>query len=154
MPFRSLLLLFAAVSLFGDRALAQEREWSLDASDQDAYLIFGVPDSDDVGISMWCPIRQGLVNVFMPETSEDLQPGKTVPMVIEAGGTKAAFKAKTEVNEDAGIPSAEAKVPADAPVFAAMAEADRFKIIIGGQETVFPLYNADLPGLLALCRKR
>ena len=33
---------------------AQERQWSLDAGDQDAYLIFGVPDSDDVGVSLWC----------------------------------------------------------------------------------------------------
>jgi hypothetical protein len=152
MPFRSLLLL-AAVCLFGDRALAQEREWSLDASDQDAYLIFGVPESDDVGISLWCPIRRGTVNVFMPETSEDLQPGRTVQMVIEAGEAKAAYRARTEANEDAGIPSAEAKVPADAPVFEAMKQADRFRIIIGRHETVFPLYNADLPGLLALCRK-
>lgn len=48
----------AAGSLVCSPAKAQEREWSLDASDQEAYLIFGVADSDDVGVSLWCPAKR------------------------------------------------------------------------------------------------
>lgn len=155
MTFRPFLAA-SAMCLLAGTAAAQEREWTLDASDQDAYLIFGVPESDDVGISLWCPIRQGEVNVFVPETGEALPGGKTVAVTIEAGEAKASFKGKTDVNLDAGVASAEARVPASDPIFAAMQKTDRFKVTIGKDnrnELIVPLYGADLAGLLALCRK-
>jgi hypothetical protein len=139
--------------LISGSALAQERQWTLDASDQDAYLVFGVPESDDVGISMWCPIRQGMVNVFVPEATEALPAGKEVGVLISAGETKAEIKGKTEENQDAGITSVEASIAADDPIFAAMMKADRFHVKVGSEDTIFPLVEADVEGLLALCRK-
>ncbi len=144
------LLIFASLSL---NASAQERQWSLDAGDDDAYLIFGVADSDDVGISLWCPIREGSVNIFVPETGAGVKAGQDVIMTLTAGGQTAELKGKAEDNLDAGIPSAEGNIAADHPIFAAMIKADRFRIKIGTIENVFPLYDADIEGLLALCRK-
>ena len=59
--FRRLSMLFA-IGLLAGAAHAQEREWMLDASDEDAYLIFGVPETDDGGISLWCRIGKGTVS--------------------------------------------------------------------------------------------
>ena len=47
---RSLALLLA-LGLASGAAHAQERDWALDASDQEAYLIFGVSDINKVAIA-------------------------------------------------------------------------------------------------------
>jgi hypothetical protein len=125
----------------------------LDASDSDAYLIFGVPDSDDVGISFWCPVQQGEVNVFIPEASARLHPGADIAVTLAAGEESATFTGKSEVNLEAALTSVEAKVPVNAQILAAMLKADRFRVIIDGNETIFPLIDADLESLLDLCRK-
>ena len=125
----------------------------LDASDSDAYLIFGVPDSDDVGISFWCPVQQGDVNVFIPEASAKLHPGADIAVTLKAGEESAPFTGKSEVNLEAALTSVEAKVPVNAQILAAMLKADRFRVIIDGNETIFPLIDADLESLLDLCRK-
>jgi hypothetical protein len=142
-----------ALAFFALPAAAQERQWTLEASDQDAYLIFGVPESDDVGISMWCPIRQGMVNIFIPETDPGLAAGQDATLVLMAAEETSEIKGKTEVNMDAGISSFEASIEADHPIFAAMLRADRFRTRIGAAESAFPLFDADLAGLLDLCRK-
>jgi hypothetical protein len=134
-------------------AQAQERQWMLDASDSDAYLIFGVPDSDDVGISFWCPVQQGDVNVFIPEASAKLHPGADIAVTLKAGEESATFTGKSEVNLEAALTSVEAKVPVNAQILAAMLKADRFRVVIDGNETIFPLIDADLESLLDLCRK-
>lgn len=125
----------------------------LDASDSDAYLIFGVPDSDDVGISFWCPVQQGEVNVFIPEASARLHPGADIAVTLKADAESATFTGKSEVNLEAALTSVEAKVPVNAQILAAMLKADRFRVIIDGNETIFPLIDADLESLLDLCRK-
>lgn len=145
-----------AVCLLAASALpaqAQERQWMLDASDSDAYLIFGVPDSDDVGISFWCPVQQGDVNVFIPEASAKLHPGADIAVTLKAGEESATFTGKSEVNLEAALTSVEAKVPVNAQILAAMLKADRFRVIIDDNETIFPLIDADLESLLDLCRK-
>ena len=57
--FHRLLLTVSLIAAATASTAAQERQWTLDASDEDAYLIFGVPESDDVGLSLWCPIQKG-----------------------------------------------------------------------------------------------
>lgn len=147
--------LIAALSLVTGPALAQEREWSLDASDQEAYLIFGVPDSDDVGMSLWCPVKKGIVNFFVPRPTEELKTlGRTkVAMTVKAGDESATFAGKVDLNPEGTASSVEVEVPADHPLFKALAAADRFSIDIGKQEVVFPLYNVDVAMLLEFCRK-
>jgi hypothetical protein len=151
MPLRHVIAAVALVCAAAP-ASAQERQWSLDAGDQDAYLIFGVPDSDDVGVSLWCPVRQGAINIFLPEIAEK-PAGGTMTMTVSAEGQSVDIPGKTEENLDAGLSSIEGQLPVSHPVFRAMARADRFHIKIAGKDEVFPLIEADLAGLLALCRK-
>jgi hypothetical protein len=152
MPLRPFVVLVTLYTL-ANAAVAQERQWSLNAGDQDAYLIFGVVDSDDVGISLWCPIRQGTVNIFVPEPAESLPANQEVTVTLVAGDTAADVKGKTEVNEDAGVSSVEAIIEADNPFFDAVLKSDRLRVKVGKEESVFPLVEADVAGLLALCRK-
>ncbi len=136
-------------------AHAQEREWTLDASEEDAYLIFGVPDSDDVGLSLWCPIGKGVVNLFVPVPTDKLPKSaeKAAPVTVTAGKESATFRGKADVNPEAAVSSIEAEIAAEHPLIAAMRKEDRLIIGVGGTEVVFPLYNASLEDLLSLCAK-
>lgn len=156
MPLRLLsfpisMLLFAGAVSAQD---SQERIWTLDASDEDAYLVFGVPETDDLGISLWCPIGQGKVNIFVPETGEKMEAGKDVTITLKAGDETTEVKAKTDVNAEAGVSSAEGSIAADDPIFNAMMKTDRFRVSVGTDELIFPLFDVDVAGLLELCRKQ
>ena len=152
MLFRPVLTLMA-IFLAAGACTAQEREWSLDASDQDAYLIFGVADSDDVGVSLWCPIRQGVVNIFLPDVGDNPANGSDMLMTLMAGDQVAGFMGKTEENPEADASSLETQVPADHPILGAMRKADRFRVKVNGDERIFPLIEADIAGLIDLCSK-
>ena len=127
----------------------------LDASEEDAYLIFGVPESDDVGVSLWCRIGKGAVNLYVPVPTRLLAKinDNAAPLTLTAGTQTATFRGKADINREAAVSSIEAEITVDDPLIAALKEADRFAVKAAGTDAVFPLYNADLEGLLALCRK-
>jgi len=151
--FRVPLAFFLAAGL-SQSAAAQERLWSLDRGDEDAYLVFGVPETDDVGISFWCMMGTGEINIFLPEADSAMEAGKTISFSMIAGELVAELEGKTTANEEAGAVSLEAKVSDGEPIFAALKEADRFKVRLGKEEYVYPLTDADIAGLLKLCGKR
>ena len=63
-----------AASLLGSSlALAQERVWNLDQTDNEVYLVFGVPETDDVGVSFWCTLQSGIVKLYIPEAGPDIK---------------------------------------------------------------------------------
>jgi hypothetical protein len=146
---------FLALGLTAGASFAQERDWVLDASEEDAYLIFGVPESDDVGVSLWCRIGKGNVNLYLPVPTRQMPKPKdmAVPLTIVAGDETATFRGKADVNRQAALSSIEAEMATDHPLIAALKTADRFTIKAGDNEVIFPLYNADIEGLLELCRK-
>ena len=137
-------------------AEAQEREWSLDASDNEAYLIFGVPDTDDVGMSLWCNVGKGMVSVYLPVPTAEitLKHDKSAPLTITAGSETATFRGKADVNKEAAVSSVEAEMAVDHPVMKALLTADWFKVSSGAVEVTYPLYDADVAGLMELCKKR
>jgi hypothetical protein len=149
------LLLFLALGLMASTAPAQEREWLLDAGDEEAYLIFGVPDSDDVGLSFWCVLRKDMVNLYLPRPTEELRTlkGKEVPVKLTAGPEAVTFRGKLQLIPEGVYSSVEVEMAADHPILAAMRESDRLQIRVAGDELIFPLYDADLAGLIDLCRK-
>lgn len=155
LPLLLLVLGLLAGGFAAGKAHAQEREWSLDASDQEAYLIFGVADTDDVGVSLWCPVKKGVVNLFVPRPTPELQKISRhhVPLTMKVGTEIATFAGKVEVNPDAPTSSVEVEMPVTSPLLKAMQSADRFSVKVDGQEVVFPLYDADVAGLLAQCSK-
>ncbi|HRX36418.1 MAG TPA: hypothetical protein P5337_08465 [Aestuariivirga sp.] len=148
-----LFISLLATAILAAPAAAQERQWSLDASGEDAYLVFGVPDSDDIGVSIWCPIQQGEVHVYLPETAENLGDGQKTAMTISTDDMSINVEAALDAGQDGGTSSVEATLPDDSPIFDSMLKADRFTIKVGSDETVFPLFEADLSGLMDLCRK-
>lgn len=142
----AVIVMFAATAAF-----AQEREWIFDTNDEDAFLTFGVPETDDVGISFWCKIQSGEARVFLPEAGEDVKPGKKVKITFNVAGSKYSFDAETTLNEEAGNTSAEATFKISDKFFAAMKSADRFGVHVGKDESVFPLEGADIDSFVRAC---
>jgi hypothetical protein len=152
--FNHCALVISLLAVLSASAVAQERQWSLDRGGEDAYLVFGVPETDDVGVSFWCTMHTGVINIFISQIESSIASRKHVPFLLEAGETVARLEGKTTANPETGATSLEAKVPDDQPIFAAMKAADRFKVKVGEEENIYPLIDVDLIGLLALCRKR
>ncbi len=153
-----LLLASACGGLAAPQASAQdntqEREWSLDAADADAFLVFGVPETDDVGVSLWCKIGSGKVKLFFPEGSATLKPDTTADYTIIINDKPQALKGSTSVNEKTGATSIETEMTVDDPLLVALQKADRFAVTIGTHTTTFPLIDAGLENLYRLCRTK
>lgn len=144
-----------ALGLLASAAHAQERDWMLDASEEDAYLIFGVPESDDVGVSLWCRIGKGAVNLYLPVPTRLVSQAKdkAAPLTITAGTQSATFLGKVDVNRSSAVSSIEAELEIGHPLITQLLTADRFSVKAAGTEIVFPLYDADVESLLELCKK-
>lgn len=138
----------AALSLIvlAQPALAQEREWGLDASDEDVYLLFGVPNTTDVGVSFWCKIDTGIVSLFTP------LPAKQVPpkSIIVSIGAK-SYDLATTPSEDENAQTLEAKLVPQDTLLSELQSAERFSLTVGNHKTVYPLIDADFANLMKLC---
>jgi hypothetical protein len=142
-----------ALAMLSSAAFAQEREWTFDTSEEQAFLTFGVPESDDAGISFWCPLGTGMIRIFIPESRESLKPGGQATFVIKVDGASYPYQADITVNEEAGVPSLEAMATDTDPAFQALLKADRFALEIENEEDMFPLAGADFASLLRACGK-
>jgi hypothetical protein len=112
-----------------------------------------VPESDDVGISLWCNIRSGEVRFFVPATSETLKGKDKANVSLFVNGKEFSFNAAAVPNEEADSISVEATTNTSDPLFAELKTADRFSLKVDGIEQNFPLMGADLDGLLSVCAK-
>jgi hypothetical protein len=135
-------------------ALAQEREWILDAADQDAFLVFGVPETDDVGVSFWCKLGSTKVKLYFPEGSPDLKPDTTADYVITVGDKTHKLEGKTTANDLTGSTSVETELSTSDPLWLEFSDADRFVARIGKHELTFPLVDAGIGNLLKLCNTK
>lgn len=151
--FRSIFGGLAVCIVACNTASAQERQWFLDSTDEDAFLVFGVPESDDTGLSIWCTIQSGKAKIFLPEASEKLKPDTTGTMELVAGEVVVRISGTSLENQESGVSSLEVEVETTNPIFAAMTTADRLKIHVEGEEQIIPLVDADIEGLLKLCNK-
>jgi hypothetical protein len=150
---RRSLGLVVAIILFGlPQAYAQEREWSIDQTDKEAYLVFGVPETDDVGVSFWCKLQSDIVRFYAPETDAKLKIGKRVPFVLEIPPKAFRLKGKTTVNQEAGSISLETELKITDPVFAALDAADHFAVTVGHSRNAYPLQDADFKTFLGACK--
>ena len=133
-------------------AHAQEREWTLDAASEDAFLVFGVPQTEDVGVSLWCKIGSGKITLMTPESGSKLRDGVAAPMAVSVQGKTYGLQGRTSIGSDAGSGSVETELKPNDPLFEALEKADRFSLEAAGHKTTFPLLDADVAGLLKLCR--
>jgi hypothetical protein len=143
--FRTAILLASLVASAAPAA-AQERQWSLEAGDEEALLYFGVPDTDDVGISFWCRRGGKEVQILSPLTSKTDK--STVTLQLE--GTRKDLTSKHV--EEAGRLTLEATVPAD--LLPTLQAADRFTLTINGHTVTYPLITADFESFTKTCQTR
>ena len=152
MPVRLLIILIALV-LGSSLSVAQERIWNLDRTDQEAYLVFGVPETDDVGVSFWCILQSGIVKFYIPESDPDLKLADSVDFELAIAAKTYPLKGKTSVNEEAGTISLETELKTADPIFSGLKEANYFAVKVGASNHVFPLGEADFSSLLEVCKK-
>jgi hypothetical protein len=147
-----LLIILANLMLGPTLAMAQERIWNLDQTDQEAFLVFGVPETDDVGVSFWCILQSGIVKFYVPETDPDLKLADSVNFELDVAAKTYPLKGKTSVNEEAGTISLETELKTSDPVFSDLQEANHFSVKVGASSNVFPLGEADFASLLEACK--
>jgi hypothetical protein len=137
----------AASLMFLTSANAQEREWLLDAADQDVFMVFGVPNTNDVGVSFWCRIRKPGLTLFLP-----LPPNvkkRKVKLKLNVGDKTFALDAVKPVEDVTN--TVETKIKDRDDLMSRLKAVDRFTITIAQHKTVYPLTNADIDGFLKLC---
>ena len=148
-PLLTLAFLFA---MMPQPALAQEREWTLDAATEDAFLVFGVPQTEDVGFSLWCKIGSGKITMMTPEPGLKLKDGVAAPMAVSVLGKTYGLQGRTSIGSEPGATSVETELLPTDPLFEALEKADRFSLEAVGHKSVFPLLDADVAGLIKLCQ--
>jgi hypothetical protein len=146
-------IVFACLTLLPTVAWAQERQWSFDQTDKDAYLVFGVPETDDVGLSFWCTQRSGKIKIFFPENGLGNKLSKTMQVRIDVADKTFRLTAVTDTGSQSGAANLEADLPVDHPIFAAIGGADRIAVRVANQRDVFPLQDLELSGLLEVCKR-
>jgi len=150
MKFRVPLLLVCLV--FSTGAIAQERQWSLDTADNQAFLTFGVPDSEDVGLSLWCEIGKNQMSLFMPETKSRLRVGENVPMLVLVNGVRSQLIGIAAKDAASGLMSVEAKFGLKDRLISGLTDAQTISVRVKNHDTNFPFSDADFSGLLATCK--
>lgn len=147
------ILTHAAIALLAavSSVQAQERQWSLDASGEDAFLVFGVPETDDVGLSFWCKIGSGTVSMFYPVPWTDLKDNATVRIRVEAGRTKLVLRGKATSSSEGGKASLEVTLRPDSEIFTAMKNNEYVVLRVLAHKASYPLEGTDIDGLLSLC---
>jgi hypothetical protein len=146
-------IMLAALMLGSAPSLAQERIWTLDQTDAEVYLVFGVPETDDVGVSFWCTLQSGIVRLYMPKAGPDFKPGMSVNFELKVATKTYPLKGKTAFDEESTGTSLEAELKATDPVFFALQAANYFAVKIGSSNHVFPLGEADFSNFLDICGK-
>ena len=146
-------ILGVAAIVMAAGAAAQEREWSWGTSDTEAYLTFGVPESEDLGISFWCTIGSGEIRVFIADANEKLAADIDTMIDFTAGSTQISLRARTTPNELDATTSADGTLPADSPLFKALGAVDRFTIAVARESQTFPSAGLDFSKLVDACRK-
>lgn len=151
---RSRLPIMLATLMLGSApSLAQERTWTLDQTDAEVYLVFGVPETDDVGVSFWCTQKSGIVRLYFPESDPKLKPAVEENFKLEVAGKAFPLKGKTATNEETTGTSLEAELKTTDPMFAALQAANHFAVKLGSSSHVYPLGEADFSTFLEVCGK-
>ncbi len=144
--------LFSAFILMAQLPVhAQERQWTLDATAQEAFLVFGVPETDDVGLSFWCKIGTKKMSAYMPANVAKLHVGETTTMHITANGKTFNLPAKAAMDGVKGKFTVEGQFLTTDKLFTNLQAADDVTIAIKNFKASYPLTDADFEGLLSAC---
>ncbi len=131
--------------------LAQERQWTLDASDKQAFLVFGVADTADVGLSFWCDIGTKKMSLFVPVSPNLVKPGEKPELTALVDGKSFKFKSEVERDQASGLINVESHFSRDDPFFKAAKEAEIISVQVKSEKRSYPLADADFDGLIRTC---
>ncbi len=144
------LNLFAGLALFlacTTASYAQEREWQLDATGEDAYLVFGVPSTADIGISLWCKIGSKKISLFAPAPHQpDLKHAK---VTIRLHDKNFALHPKFKTEDTAS--TLEAQLPNLEVLWPELMTADKIEIVVRNHTAVYPVAGANFYEFKKLC---
>jgi hypothetical protein len=129
----------------------QEREWLLDAVDRDVFLIFGVAETNDVGVSFWCRIGTQNISAFTSAPANFETPSGPTPVELTVGGV--AYLLDATPNTGDRQATLEAPLVPQEKIIESLKAADMFRLRIGNHTSTYPLAGADFDGLIRLCAK-
>ena len=150
MRFVSVSTFFFAL-IFVTQAHAQERQWGLDTVNNQAFLVFGVPESDDVGLSFWCDIGKSKVSAFLPETVAPLRRGERISIAMDVDGQTQKLAANVARDDGSGKLTVETTFALKGSMMKALREGQSLAIIVKGHVNSFPIADADFDGLVDAC---
>jgi hypothetical protein len=147
---RHISFILALVALSGS-ALAQERQWNLEASEKQAFLVFGVPDTADVGLSFWCDIGAKRMSLFAPVSRNTAIPGQHPQVTALVNGRTFKFKSEVEIDQASGLVNVESHFSRDDAFYKEVMAADAITVIVKSEKKSYPLGDADFEGLNRAC---
>ena len=140
------------LTCFNSVAFAQERVWSLDTPANQAYLIFGVPDTEDVGVSLWCEVGKGQMALYIPQPRITLRAGEIVPMIVTLDGAQKSLRGIVAKDAASGQMTVEGKFSLKDILVTRLNTAQSITVTVKGQANTFPFGDANFGGLLSVCK--
>ncbi|MBG1231965.1 hypothetical protein [Aestuariivirga litoralis] len=131
--------------------LAQEREWSLNTTDTQTFLVFGVPDTDDVGLSFWCEPGKPGMSAFLPEPNLKLKRGQKLPMKILTNGKTTTLPASADKDDASGLFTVEGKFTQKSSLVQDLRKGDAVTVTVLTHSSTYPLTDADFDGFIESC---
>jgi hypothetical protein len=132
---------------------AQEREWTIDTNgENEAYMTYGVPETEDIGLGIWCKIGSNKLSFYVPQSGWQAGATKTVDLKIVADPAEISVQGKLQEDPSRDSASVEAMVELTSPLVAAMPDAQHIDIDTGKHKIVTPLYDAPVSSLLRVCK--
>jgi hypothetical protein len=146
----SVWLLVAWCALGISQGHAQEREWILDAETDDVFLAFGVPNTDDIAISLWCSKGTDQPKFFA--ATPFLQSSVKSPTAhIEVGSQSFDFALNAQAGPKTTV---ETQKILPGEFLQALQNQDHVTVTIAQHKSVFPLDGADVKTFLKLCASK
>lgn len=152
MPRISLVFVVPALAFLAFPAVAQERQWSVDSSDKQAFLVFGVPDTADVGLSFWCDIGSNKMSLFVPVASTTAKPGQRPLVIATVNGQTFKFKSDVEKDEASGLVNVESQFSSSDAFYKTVMASDTITVQVKSEKKSYPLSDADFEGLNRACK--
>lgn len=147
---RIFIFLIAMLAIFSS-AFAQERQWSLNASGPEAFLVFGVADTDDVGLSFWCKIGSSKISIFERIDRDLIVKDQIAKVKLKVDAETFDIKMQASRSPGSKTGSLEGPVSVDGTIMKAVLHAQTFSLTAFGHTTSYPLVDAEVDGLLKTC---
>lgn len=118
---------------------SEKRTWRLTDEARQPRLDYGTNNPEDTPIAFNCEAGQGLVEVWINETSNGVKPGRSMTASLTAGRMISKVRGETLPNEEAGTPSFSGTLSATDPLFATLSKERTLIFVVGPSRSQVPL---------------